>query len=91
MGPFRLNLSKSGVGVSTGVKGLSISRGTRGSYLSAGMKGLYYRTRLNPKKLKSKAVLRYSSLWIVVILGIVLAGLFGIAVLASIAALLTSP
>lgn len=91
MGPFRLNLSKSGVGVSTGVKGLSVSTGTRGTYLNAGAKGFYYRTRLNPKRLKAKAVVRSLPLWTVVILGIVLAGIFGVVVLVSIAALFTSP
>jgi len=86
-----MNLSKSGMAVSTGVKGLSVSSGTRGTYLNAGAKGFYYRTRLNPKRLKPKAALRSSPLWIVVVLGIVLAGLFGIVLLASIVALLTSP
>src|SRR5689334_644949 len=58
MGPIRLNLSKSGVGISTGVKGLRVSTGPRGTYLNAGRRGLYYRTKLDPKRLKSKPVLR---------------------------------
>ena len=35
-GPFRFNLSKSGVGVSVGVKGLRIGTGPRGHYIHAG-------------------------------------------------------
>lgn len=45
-GPFRLNLSKSGLGASFGVKGLRIGVGPRGTYLSAGRGGLYYRQYL---------------------------------------------
>ena len=40
LGKFlRLNLSKSGVGVSAGVKGLRAGIGTRGPYASAGLPG----------------------------------------------------
>ena len=45
-GPFRFNLSKSGVGVSVGVKGLRIGTGPRGHYIHAGRGGLYYRATL---------------------------------------------
>lgn len=45
-----MNVSKSGVSVSSGVKGLSVSSGPRGNYLNAGLNGVYYRTRLNSKK-----------------------------------------
>jgi hypothetical protein len=48
-----LNLSKSGLSVSTGIKGLSISKGPQGTYLNTGKKGFYYRTKLNPKKSKA--------------------------------------
>jgi hypothetical protein len=89
MGPLRLNLSKSGLGVSTGVKGLRVSVGPRGTYLNAGTKGVYYRKKLNPKRLLSKAPLRFSRLWIFVFFGILIAGLFGSVVIAAIAALLT--
>jgi len=41
-GPFRFNLSNSGVGVSVGVKGLRIGKGPRGHYVHAGREGLYY-------------------------------------------------
>lgn len=46
-GPFRFNFSKSGVGVSVGVKGLRIGTGPRGHYIHAGRGGLYYRATLN--------------------------------------------
>src|SRR6202035_2913509 len=45
-GPFRLNLSKKGIGTSVGVKGLRISSGPRGTELHAGRYGLYYREKL---------------------------------------------
>jgi Protein of unknown function (DUF4236) len=53
-GPVRLNLSKSGLGVSAGVKGLRIGSGPRGNYIHAGRGGLYYRENLGGKT-------RYSS------------------------------
>jgi hypothetical protein len=83
-----LNLSKSGLGVSAGVKGLRVSKGPRGTYVNAGRKGLYYRTKLDPKKATSKSVVRLSFLWIPVLLGIALAVLFGLVVVAILAALL---
>jgi hypothetical protein len=46
-GPLRLNLSKSGIGASVGVKGLRVSTGPKGRQLNAGREGLYYRTSLN--------------------------------------------
>lgn len=49
-GPVRLNLSKSGVGVSAGIKGLRIGSGPRGSYIHAGRGGLYYRKSLGNNK-----------------------------------------
>lgn len=45
-GPIRLNFSKSGIGVSAGVKGARISTGPRGTYVHAGRNGFYYRQRL---------------------------------------------
>lgn len=47
MGPVRLNLSRSGLGMSTGVKGFRVGVGPRGSYVSAGRGGLYYRQSLS--------------------------------------------
>ena len=43
VGPFRFNLSKSGVGVSAGVPGLRVGSGPRGNYIHMGRGGLYYR------------------------------------------------
>jgi hypothetical protein len=49
LGPFRFNLSKSGVGVSAGVTGARIGVDARGrAYVHAGRGGLYYRKRLTP-------------------------------------------
>jgi Protein of unknown function (DUF4236)/Bacterial SH3 domain len=45
-GPFRFNLSNSGLGVSVGVKGLRVGTGPRGHYVHAGRGGLYYRASL---------------------------------------------
>ena len=46
MGPLRLNLSKSGLGISAGVAGFRVGTGPRGSYVHAGRGGLYFRQRL---------------------------------------------
>jgi len=46
VGPFRFNLSKSGVGVSAGVKGFRFGAGPRGNYVHMGRGGLYYRKTL---------------------------------------------
>jgi hypothetical protein len=45
-GPFRFNLSKSGVGLSVGVRGLRFGIGPRGHYIHGGRGGLYYRASL---------------------------------------------
>jgi hypothetical protein len=45
-GPFRFNLSNSGIGISVGVKGLRVGTGPRGHYVHAGRGGLYYRASL---------------------------------------------
>ncbi|MEI8051955.1 MAG: DUF4236 domain-containing protein [Actinomycetes bacterium] len=47
-GPLRLNFSKSGIGVSAGVKGLRVgTRAGKGAYLYGGRNGLYYRKTLS--------------------------------------------
>ena len=48
VGPLRFNLSKSGVGVSAGIKGLRLGTGPRGNYVHMGRGGLYFRKSLNP-------------------------------------------
>lgn len=47
LGPLRLNFSKSGLGISIGVKGCRISSGPNGNYLNAGRKGLYFKQKLS--------------------------------------------
>jgi hypothetical protein len=48
LGPLRFNLSKSGVGVSAGVKGARIGVDARGrGYVAGGRGGLYFRQRLS--------------------------------------------
>jgi hypothetical protein len=49
-GPFRFNLSKSGLGMSAGVKGLRVGTGPRGSYVHMGAGGVYYRQTLSPAR-----------------------------------------
>jgi hypothetical protein len=49
-GPLRLNLSRSGLGASFGVKGARIGVGPRGSYVHMGRGGLYYRQTLSPRR-----------------------------------------
>ena len=45
-GPFRFNMSKSGVGVSVGVPGFRVGTGPRGNYVHMGRGGTYYRASL---------------------------------------------
>lgn len=45
-GPFRLNISKSGIGISVGVKGIRVSTGPQGTYVHVGRHGFYYRQRI---------------------------------------------
>jgi uncharacterized tellurite resistance protein B-like protein len=47
VGPLRFNLSKSGIGVSTGVPGFRVGVGPRGTYVHMGRGGLYYRQTLS--------------------------------------------
>jgi hypothetical protein len=53
-GPFRFNLSSSGIGLSVGVKGLRIGTGPRGHYVHAGRGGLYYRASLGGRPTQSR-------------------------------------
>jgi len=46
VGPLRFNLSKSGIGVSAGIKGLRLGTGPRGNYVHMGRGGLYFRKSL---------------------------------------------
>lgn len=49
MGPMRLNFSKRGIGVSTGVKGFRIGTGPRGPYVAGGRGGIYFRQSLRSR------------------------------------------
>ena len=53
-GLFRLNISKSGIGISFGIKGARFSLGPKGPEIHAGRHGLYYRKNLNKSKNKIK-------------------------------------
>ncbi|HLZ23515.1 MAG TPA: DUF4236 domain-containing protein [Ktedonobacterales bacterium] len=55
VGPVRINLSKHGVGMSTGVKGFRVGTGPRGPYVAGGRGGLYFRQRLGGKSASSAA------------------------------------
>src|SRR5205085_8715676 len=46
-GPLRFNFSKSGVGVSAGVRGARVSTGPRGTYINVGRNGFYYRQKID--------------------------------------------
>jgi hypothetical protein len=55
IGPFRINFSKSGVGMSVGVKGLRVGKGPRGNYIHmTGPLGIQYRQSLNNSTTKTK-------------------------------------
>src|SRR5438128_11866974 len=67
-GPLRLNLSKSGLGLSLGVPGLHIGAGPRGKYLRAGIPGtgIYYRKSLDgprPARTRAPSKKEQESLW----------------------------
>jgi hypothetical protein len=50
VGPFRFNLSKSGVGISVGIPGLTIGSGPRGNYVHIGAAGVYYKSTISKPK-----------------------------------------
>ncbi len=52
-GPFRFNVSKSGLGVSAGVPGFRVGTGPRGNYVHAGSHGVYYQASLGGKQRKA--------------------------------------
>jgi hypothetical protein len=51
-GPFRVNFSKSGIGLSAGIPGFRIGTGPRGNYVQAGAHGFYYRAALPRRRSK---------------------------------------
>ncbi|TRO83884.1 DUF4236 domain-containing protein [Trichloromonas acetexigens] len=52
-GPIRFNLSKSGIGVSAGVKGARVGVGPRGAYVAGGRGGLYFRETIGGSSARS--------------------------------------
>lgn len=58
-GPIRFNLSKSGVGISAGVKGLRLGAGPRGPYLAAGRHGIYLRESLSRPRTRTSSAPRH--------------------------------
>lgn len=54
VGPIRFNFSKSGIGVSAGIKGLRFGTGPRGNYVHMGRGGLYYRKTLSNRPAAQK-------------------------------------
>jgi hypothetical protein len=59
-GPFRVSLSRSGIGMSTGVPGLRVGTGPCGSYIRVGAHGVYYRQTLSRPGGRGRAVPRRS-------------------------------
>ncbi|MGH9636483.1 MAG: DUF4236 domain-containing protein [Candidatus Angelobacter sp.] len=55
-GPLRVNLSKSGVGYSLGVRGARIGANSRGTYIRMGRSGIYYQKYLQTKSSQAKPV-----------------------------------
>ncbi|MCC6300845.1 MAG: DUF4236 domain-containing protein [Anaerolineales bacterium] len=46
-GPIRFNISKSGIGISSGIPGARVSTGPRGTYIHMGRNGIYYRKKID--------------------------------------------
>ncbi len=58
VGPLRFNISKSGIGISAGVRGLRIGSGAQGNYVHAGREGIYYRKTLPGQPIGSATAFR---------------------------------
>jgi hypothetical protein len=54
-GPFRFNFSKSGIGLSVGVRGLRFGTGPQGHFIHAGVGGIYYRKTFSWKEGKKSS------------------------------------
>lgn len=55
IGPFRLNLSTSGLGISTGITGARVSVGPTGTFVHLGRNGIYYRKKISTSKKNRKS------------------------------------
>lgn len=53
-GPFALNFSTKGIGISTGVTGARVSMGPNGTFVHLGRQGFYYRKKIGGFSEKSK-------------------------------------
>jgi hypothetical protein len=71
-GPYRLNLSKHGLGFSGGVKGFRVGAGPRGGYVNAGRKGVYYRKTFGGHRRRSGGHPFLSLLLLLIVLGAVI-------------------
>lgn len=60
MGPVRWNLSKSGIGMSVGIRGLRVGTGPRGAYVAGGRGGLYFRQQLGQSTRSIRPAQRHS-------------------------------
>src|SRR5690348_10721190 len=56
VGPFRFNLSGSGIGMSVGAKGFRFGTGPHGHYIYTGRGGFYYKTWLRKQPSRSTAL-----------------------------------
>ncbi|MDV7288429.1 DUF4236 domain-containing protein, partial [Mycolicibacterium fortuitum] len=61
-GPFRFNLSNSGLGVSVGVPGFRVGTGPRGNYVRMGHAGVFYQATLGAPSAGASPVLTYPPL-----------------------------
>jgi hypothetical protein len=50
---LRLNLSKSGIGLSAGIKGARVGMGPHGAYVAGGKHGIYFRKAIGGKSRRS--------------------------------------
>ena len=57
LGGFRFNFSKSGIGLSTGIKGMRVVIGPKGSYVHAGRNGFYYRRNFSSSQSSATSTL----------------------------------
>lgn len=58
MGPFRVNFSTSGIGLSAGIPGFRVGTGPRGNYIQMGAHGIYYRAALSSRDRSTSSRIR---------------------------------
>jgi len=58
-GPFALNLSTKGIGISTGIKGARVSIGPNGTFVHLGRQGFYYRKKIGDFSESHKQNIKY--------------------------------